>query len=81
MSASRRWMLAVRDFHDQTDPDPTALLQEAARYLEATADWTSIRDVMQGDLCWPLEKALEWFGEQDFGDFREAVNEGWGWND
>ena len=24
---------------------------------------------------------LEWFGEQDFGDFREAVNEGWGWND
>ena len=79
MDAHRRFSTAVRAYEQSGDPDP--LLAEAARYLEATADWPYIRDVMKDELCWPIEKALEWFGEQDFGDFAEAVSEGWGWDD
>lgn len=57
-----------------------ALLGACSRYLERTADWMEVRDVLREDLKMDLQACLDWFSEQDFPDFAEAVEEGWGWN-
>ena len=76
----KTWAKAVNAYNNSTDDDPDTLLEAAAVYLERTADWPAIRDVMRDDLCWSKEMAIAWFSEQDFPDFQEALNEGWGWD-
>lgn len=57
----------------------TALLAVLSTYLERTADWPVVRDVMLDDLKMSHKAILDWFAAQDFPDFQEAVEEGWGW--
>lgn len=58
-----------------------ALLAALSTYLERTADWLLVRDVLLDDLDMSQQAILDWFGAQDFPDFAEAVEEGWGWRD
>lgn len=81
MDTFKAWTNAVNTYHDGLEPDVDTLLKAAAAYLDRTADWPAIRDVMQDDLCWTKEMAAAWFSEQDFPDFQEALDEGWGWDD
>lgn len=57
------------------------LLAASSRYLQASADWPEVRDVLHEHLGMELQAQLEWFGQQDFPDFAEAVDEGWGWRE
>ena len=59
----------------------TAYLAALSTYLERTADWPVVRDAMLDDLKMSQKAILDWFGAQDFPDFAEAVEEGWGWPD
>lgn len=58
----------------------TVLLSACSVYLAASGDWQEVRDVLRDDLKMDQKACLEWFSFQDFPDFREAVDEGWGWD-
>jgi hypothetical protein len=54
------------------------VLRNLGQYLHATGDWIAVRDFLI-EMAMSSKAILDWFAEQDFPDFRQAVEEGWGW--
>jgi hypothetical protein len=77
MSEEQNWKRRCADWRDGTGSDQTALAA-TADYLSATADWIAVRDFLLS-MAMSERQILNWFAEQDFPDFAEAVEQGWGW--
>lgn len=78
MSTYSVYRQSVFDYRDGAVTS-VQLLGALSRYLADSADFPAIAEVLKDDLGYDLDRALAWFGEQDFPDFAEAVGEGWGW--
>lgn len=79
MSAHSEWKAAASRWRGGHGSDET-VLRQTANYLHESANWVEIRDFLLS-MAWSKQQILDWFSDQDFPDFREAVEEGWGWPD
>jgi hypothetical protein len=77
MTAHREWRDQVLKWRNGHTGDPT-ILKATATYLEVSANWVEIRDFLI-TMAMSKRQILDWFAAQDFPDFRDAVEEGWGW--
>lgn len=77
MSAQTEWKQKCRMWVAGRLTDKAAL-DAASTYLHESANWTEVRDFL---ILMAFDKrgCLNWFAEQDFPDFSEAVKQGWGW--
>lgn len=77
MSAHAAWRKAKMSWRKGETGDHT-VLKAASLYLQASADWISVRDFLI-TMAMSNEEILSWFADEDFPDFQEAVDDGWGW--
>lgn len=77
MSAHSEWKNKCRQWVQGRVSDET-MLSATANYLHESANWIEIRDFLIR-MAMSKQQILDWFSKEDFPDFREAVNEGWGW--
>jgi hypothetical protein len=77
LSAHAAWRKAKMAWRKGETGDHT-ILNAASVYLQETADWPSVRDFFIS-MSWTKDQVLDWFADEDFPDFSEAVEEGWGW--
>ena len=77
MSAYAEWKQRCRRWTEGQTGDETCL-KYTALYLHESANWVEIRDWLI-EMGMTKQQCLDWFSEQDFPDFREAVEDGWGW--
>ena len=77
MSAYNQWKKDCRNWTSGHSSDNTVLRKTAA-YLHESANWIEVRDFLIS-MGMTRQQCLNWFSEQDFSDFAEAVDEGWGW--
>jgi hypothetical protein len=77
MTAHSAWRKAKNSWRRGEIADHT-MLSAASLYLQESADWIDIRDFFIS-MSWTKDEALDWFSDEDFPDFADAVEEGWGW--
>ncbi len=77
MTAHELWRSRTAKWYEGHTGDP-AILKATAEYLEASADWIAVRNFLIS-MAMSKRRVLDWFSEQDFPDFAQAVEEGWGW--
>jgi hypothetical protein len=77
MSAHDKWKRQCRNWLNGQGGDET-ILKHTAAYLAETADWIEVRNFLI-TMAMTKQQCLEWFADQDFGDFAEAIDDGWGW--
>lgn len=79
MSAYAEYRKIIKGWRDGKSTCTDARLLDASKqYLDASNDWPMVRDILC-ETGMTQKEILGWFGKQDCPDFREAVNEGWGW--
>lgn len=77
MSAHSEWKRVVKEWRSGRINDEPAL-RATATYLHESANWIEVRDFLI-NMAWTKKQILDWFGDQDFPDFEQAVEDGWGW--
>ena len=54
------------------------ILRQSGNYLHASADWIGVRDWLI-TMGLSNREIVRFFSQQDFPDFQQAIDDGWGW--